>query len=114
MCGRFALPTPEELASHFNLKKTPGLEPRYNIAPSQDIAAVRLISGTPDRELAMLKWGLIPFWAKDKKIGYKGLGKCQNTITHPVFRPSLAVPQSQNPRRSTATPAVLLNRRNQI
>ncbi|MCJ7603688.1 MAG: SOS response-associated peptidase, partial [Desulfobulbaceae bacterium] len=81
MCGRFALPTPEELAGHFNLKKTPGLEPRYNIAPSQDVAAVRLISGTPDRELVMLKWGLIPFWAKDKKIGYKMINARAEGIT---------------------------------
>ena len=87
MCGRFALPTPEELASHFNLKKTPGLEPRYNITPSQDIAAVRLISGTPDRELVMLKWGLIPFWAKDKKIGYKLINaRAEGIAGKPAFR----------------------------
>lgn len=87
MCGRFALPTPEELAGHFNLKKTPGLEPRYNIAPSQDVAAVRLISGTPDRELVMLKWGLIPFWAKDKKIGYKMINaRAEGIAGKPAFR----------------------------
>jgi len=87
MCGRFALPTPEELAGHFNLKKTPGLEPRYNIAPSQDVAAVRLISGTPDRELVMLKWGLIPFWAKDKKIGYKMINaRAEGVAGKPAFR----------------------------
>jgi putative SOS response-associated peptidase YedK len=87
MCGRFALPTPEELASHFNLKKTPQLAPRYNIAPSQDIAAVRLVSGTHDRELVILRCGLIPFWAKDKKIGYKMINaRAESVADKPAFR----------------------------
>ena len=87
MCGRFALPTPKELAGHFNLKNTPKLEPRYNIAPSQDIAVVRLTSHTPERELDLLRWGLIPFWAKEKKIGYKMINARAETVSSkPAFR----------------------------
>ncbi|MCK9293481.1 MAG: SOS response-associated peptidase [Desulfobulbaceae bacterium] len=87
MCGRFARPTLEELAGYFNLKNTLDLTPRYNITPGTDIAVVRVVSGTHDRELVMLKWGLIPFWAKDKKIGYKMINARAETVTSkPAFR----------------------------
>lgn len=87
MCGRFALPTPEELADHFSVKKSPDLTPRYNIAPSQDIAVIRLIPHTSTREIAMLRWGLIPFWAKDRKIGYKMINaRAQSVADKPAFR----------------------------
>ena len=87
MCGRFALPTPEEITGHFNLKKKPNLEPRYNIAPSQNIAVVRLTPHTPERELALLRWGLIPFWAKDRKIGYKMINaRAESVADKPAFR----------------------------
>ena len=87
MCGRFALPTPEVLASHFSVKKTPDLAQRYNIAPSQDISAVRLIPHTADREIVLLRWGLIPFWAKDRKIGYKMINaRAESVADKPAFR----------------------------
>jgi putative SOS response-associated peptidase YedK len=87
MCGRFALPTPEVLASHFSVKKTPDLAQRYNIAPSQDISAVRLIPYTADREIVLLRWGLIPFWAKDRKIGYKMINaRAESVADKPAFR----------------------------
>ncbi|MFH1216492.1 MAG: SOS response-associated peptidase [Pseudomonadota bacterium] len=90
MCGRFALPTPEELAGHFNLKTAPELAPRYNITPGTDIAVVRHISGSNARELVMLKWGLIPFWAKDKKIGYKMINaRAEGIAGKPAFRAAL-------------------------
>jgi putative SOS response-associated peptidase YedK len=87
MCGRFALPNPEELEGHFSVKKNPDLAPRYNIAPSQDIAVIRLIPQTSSREIAILRWGLIPFWAKEKKIGYKMINARAESVTDkPAFR----------------------------
>jgi putative SOS response-associated peptidase YedK len=87
MCGRFALPTPEVLAEHFKLRETPILEPRYNISPSQDIAVIRLHPETGTRELVLLRWGLIPFWAKDTKIGYKMINARADGIENkPSFR----------------------------
>lgn len=87
MCGRFALPTPEELAGHFRLKKTFHLEPRYNIAPAQDIAVIRLTANTSVQELALLKWGLIPFWARDRKVGYKMINaRAESVADKPAFR----------------------------
>ena len=65
MCGRFALfASPELVAEYFALAEPPSLAPHYNLTPGQDIAAVRV-----DRDgvlrLSALRWGLVPFWAKD-------------------------------------------------
>ncbi|MBU0909105.1 MAG: SOS response-associated peptidase [Proteobacteria bacterium] len=87
MCGRFALPTFEGLASHFRLQSAPALAPRYNITPGTDIAVVRLISDAHDRELVLLRWGLVPYWAKDKKIGCKLVNaRAESVADKPAFR----------------------------
>ena len=88
MCGRFYLDAPrEQLLGHFQLDDTdiPELLPRYNIAPSQDIAAVR--QGAGGRELAMLHWGLIPSWAKGENPPYRMINTRAETVaTKPAFR----------------------------
>lgn len=70
MCGRFgnAL-APAELAALLSLDDVPQdlLRPRFNIAPLQDAAVVRA-AGRGARSLAKLRWGLVPFWARDPKI----------------------------------------------
>ncbi len=88
MCGRFVLVAPGRLVTeHFQVGDQPDLEPRYNIAPSQGIAAVRFDPESGDRRLAVLKWGLIPSWAKDKKIGYKMINARGETVADkPAFR----------------------------
>ena len=60
MCGRFTLVADRRVVlEHFGLQDTPALlSPRYNIAPSQDIAVLR--QGAKGRELVMLRWGLVP------------------------------------------------------
>ena len=69
MCGRFALfAMPEVLAEYFALADPPQLAPHYNLTPGQDIAAVR-IDRSGARRLHALRWGLVPFWAKDAVIG---------------------------------------------
>jgi putative SOS response-associated peptidase YedK len=87
MCGRFTLRTPASaVAEAFGLLPFPDLQPRYNIAPSQAVAAVRL--GADDkRELALLRWGLIPSWADDPAIGYKMINaRGESVATKPSFR----------------------------
>ena len=71
MCGRFTLTINEnEIVDHFKVSRVEyELKPRYNIAPSQTIAVVNGSSGR--RVLEGYRWGLVPFWAKDIKIGYK-------------------------------------------
>lgn len=86
MCGRISQSfTQFDLFEYFQL--APGLvpAPRYNIAPSQEIAAVRLAAG--ERQLANLRWGLIPFWAKDARIGYRMFNARAETVHRlPAFR----------------------------
>lgn len=86
MCGRFALfAAGDELAERFQLPESPLLEARYNIAPTQSVAAVRATSG--GRELARLRWGLIPSWASDPTIGNKLLNaRCETVAEKPSFR----------------------------
>lgn len=87
MCGRFTLRTPLTVLVeqfHFDLGNAQ-LSLRYNIAPTQDVAAVRLVDGK--RQLALLRWGLIPSWAKDTKIGASTINARADTVaTKPSFR----------------------------
>lgn len=88
MCGRFALKAPPRtVQEHFHLPEAPHLSSRFNIPPSQAVAAVRHLPGKPFRQLDMLHWGLVPFWAKDAKIGYKMINARAETLAEkPAFR----------------------------
>jgi putative SOS response-associated peptidase YedK len=88
MCGRFTLTDPDQaLAVQFDLPGVPSLEPRYNIAPTQPVAAVRLPPEGVGRELVLLHWGLIPFWAKDSRIGSRMINARSETVADkPAFR----------------------------
>src|SRR6476646_7459255 len=61
--------------------------PRYNIAPTQLVAAVRATADAGRRELVPLKWGLIPSWSKDPKLGVRSINARAETVAEkPVFR----------------------------
>jgi putative SOS response-associated peptidase YedK len=87
MCGRFAFYSPAEAtAALFGVDGALSVEARYNIAPTQFIAAVR---DTEDkqRELVMLRWGLVPFWAKDASIGNRMINARAETVAEkPSYR----------------------------
>ncbi|MGB5247291.1 MAG: SOS response-associated peptidase [Woeseia sp.] len=87
MCGRFAFYSPSEAtAALFGVDNPPPVEPRYNIAPTQYIAAVRN-NEKGSRELTMLRWGLVPFWAKDPSIGNRMINARAETVAEkPSFR----------------------------
>jgi putative SOS response-associated peptidase YedK len=66
MCGRYAVTSaPEAIRALFGYPEQPNFPPRYNIAPTQPIAIVRLIEGK--RQFALVRWGLWPSWVKDPK-----------------------------------------------
>jgi putative SOS response-associated peptidase YedK len=90
MCGRFTLATPgQTIAEAFELSAAPELRPRYNIAPTQPVAAIRA-AGAAGRELVMLRWGLIPSWAKDAAIGDRMINARGETVAEkPSFRAPL-------------------------
>ena len=87
MCGRFTQRyTWEEVQASLNLiGPAPNLRPRYNVAPSQKVAAVR--SSDDGRSLSMLRWGLIPSWAREPNIGYKLINaRAETASSKPSFR----------------------------
>jgi putative SOS response-associated peptidase YedK len=64
MCGRYAvISTPEAIRALLGYAEAPNFPPRYNIAPTQPIAIVRVIEGK--RQFALVRWGFIPSWVKD-------------------------------------------------
>ena len=87
MCGRFAFYSPSEAAAAlFGVSTSIEIEPRYNIAPTQYIAAVR-DDENKERELVMLRWGLVPFWAKDPSIGNRMINARAETVAEkPAYR----------------------------
>src|SRR5689334_18371375 len=86
MCGRATLSTPpEDLAEIFGLDQIPPLAAHYNLAPTQPMAVIR----TPKR-LELLRWGLVPWWATDLKIGSKLINARAHTIFEkPPFREAI-------------------------
>ncbi len=86
MCGRFArYASGEELRERYPFIEVPPVEPRYNIAPTQSVAVVRATA--TGRELAFLRWGLIPSWSSDPAIGNKLLNARAETVAEkPSFR----------------------------
>ncbi|PLR98802.1 SOS response-associated peptidase [Bacillus sp. T33-2] len=79
MCGRFSLyETVDSLQVEFGFDFDGELEPRYNIAPGQNILAV--LGGDARRRGMMLRWGLIPFWATDENIGYRLINARAETL----------------------------------
>ena len=87
MCGRFAFYSPAEAtAALFGASSPADVKPRYNIAPTQFIAAVRE-DEQQAREVAMLRWGLVPFWAKGPSIGNRMINARAETVAEkPSFR----------------------------
>ncbi len=87
MCGRYTLTRPaRETAEAFGLDRLPPLGPRYNIAPTQAVLAVRR-AAEGDREGVLLRWGLVPSWAADLSIGNRLLNaRAETVLEKPSFR----------------------------
>lgn len=92
MCGRFTLRAPPSVvAAQFGLFETPAWAPRFNIAPTQPVIAIRcLATGAGQRQAVWLRWGLVPHWAEDPKIGNRLINARSETVaTKPAFRMAL-------------------------
>ena len=91
MCGRYTLTTPlEGVRQLFELDERPNLAPRYNIAPTQEVPAVRR-DETGRHRLAALRWGLIPSWAKDPAIASRLINaRSDGVADKPSFRAAFA------------------------
>ena len=96
MCGRYSLIAgADQLALRFDFDVGAlNLSPNFNVAPSQSVLTVRAAEGPGaerrNREAALMRWGLIPSWAKDKSIGYKMINARAETVAErPSYRTAL-------------------------
>src|ERR1700758_5300841 len=91
MCGRARLSSDvSEIKSVFGIppdRPTPNFPPSWNVAPTASLPVVRFDVEAGQRSLHLLRWGLIPHWAKDIKIGYSTFNARGEEIdTKPAFR----------------------------
>lgn len=94
MCGRYTLhSSPERIARHFEVDpgSIPELEPRYNVAPAQQVPAVGPSSRGEGRGVAQFRWGLVPHWARDPS-DLPSLINARSETAHekPAFRDAFA------------------------
>jgi putative SOS response-associated peptidase YedK len=88
MCGRYTLSSSgDEVALLFDLSEIPSLPPRYNLAPTQEAAVVRVPAPGAPRHLDFLRWGLVPYWADDPKIGNRMINaRSEGVADKPAYR----------------------------
>ena len=86
MCGRYSLhANPEVIALMFGLSEVPAYQPRFNIAPTAQVLVVR------EGGAAMVKWGLVPRWAKDPAMGARmNNARAETVAVKPSFRSAFA------------------------
>ena len=91
MCGRYSITTaPEALRRLFAFEELPNLAPRFNVAPTEAVPAVRR-NAEGRRHLALLRWGLVPFWARDLAVGAKMINaRAESLAEKPAFRQAFA------------------------
>src|SRR5256885_1392932 len=83
MCGRFARRMlPESYEQAFDIAEVPNL-PSYNVAPTQPVIVVRMDEG--QKKVVTMRWGLIPSWAKDKKMSFIN-ARGDSVFEKPAFR----------------------------
>jgi len=90
MCSRYFLDADGNIIAYtFRVPPTDKVKRRFNIAPTQDAPVVRL-DREGRREVALLRWGLVPFWAKDIKAGNRMINaRCEGVAEKPAFRDAL-------------------------
>ena len=101
MCGRYASSRrPEDLLEEFEIlapPAAPALPADFNVAPTKEVYAVlerppREQEEAPERQLRVLRWGLVPSWAKDPSIGSRMINARSETVAEkPAFRKAFAV-----------------------
>lgn len=85
MCGRFTITDPRQLALRFDLAELAELPARFNVAPTQPVPVVVM-----GRRLVMARWGLVPSWAEDPKVGSRMINaRAESLEARPAFRDAL-------------------------
>ncbi len=93
MCGRFARQSTQDLLANWfgvDFETMPQFAPSYNVAPSSVQPVVRLNRDSGGPEFALLRWGLVPFWAKDSKFNFSTINaRAEEAATRPAYREAL-------------------------
>jgi len=93
MCGRYRLSRRKRIVEEYfeTASDEPEWNPRYNIAPTQPVPVIRQHPKEPRRELSLMRWGLIPSWAKDMSGAAMMINaRSETAATKPAFRDPLA------------------------
>jgi putative SOS response-associated peptidase YedK len=90
MCGRYAIPDPGDIPVRFKATRSGyDFKPRYNAAPSENLPVV---INDGENHVELMRWGLVPFWAKDTSIGYKMINARAETLqVKPSFKKALSL-----------------------
>jgi putative SOS response-associated peptidase YedK len=90
MCGRYVRRSDKQrIAEHFQVHgpSIPDFSPSYNVAPQTFQPVIRLNRDTGEREIVLMRWGLVPSWARDAKVGYSTINAQAETIAiSPTYR----------------------------
>ena len=91
MCSRYFLDADGHIIAYtFRVPPSDAVRKRFNIAPTQEAPVIRRTKEGDGRELAMLRWGLVPFWAKNLAAGNKMINaRCEGVEEKPAFRQAL-------------------------
>src|SRR5208282_3493188 len=100
MCGRYRLSRRKQLVDEYfdTVSDEPDWTPRYNVAPTQPVPVIRQNPKEPIRQLSLMKWGLIPHWAKDSSGAARMINaRSETAATKPAFRDPLKFRRSLIP-----------------
>ncbi len=92
MCGRYRLTAKERyIAEHFDVAEDEvRWSARYNIAPTQEVAVIRQDKAESQRHFTLMRWGLVPYWARDAGFGNKAINAMAETAAEkPAFRDAI-------------------------
>ena len=91
MCGRYRLSRRKQIIEeHFDVSGEEDWAPRFNIAPTQSVPVIRQNPKEPVRQLSLMRWGLIPSWAKDSSVAASMINaRAETASTKPAFRDAM-------------------------
>ena len=92
MCGRYRLSRRKQLVEEYfdSVSDEPDWSPRFNVAPTQPVPVIRQNAKEPVRETSLMRWGLIPSWAKDPSVAAQMINaRSETAATKPAFRDPL-------------------------